>query len=80
MDVKLEEMRTDKSSIISSLKSQMMQDDLAMSVEDRPQLDEMSNEYGPSKVKQENIMLKNEKSNSLIEKKCSGIPYFSETR
>lgn len=59
MNVKLEEMRTDKSSIISSLKSQMMQDDLAMSVEDRPQLDEMSNEYGPSKVKQENIMLKN---------------------
>lgn len=59
MDVKLEEMRTDKSSIISSLKSQMMQDDLAMSVEDRPQLDEMSDEYGPSKVKQENIMLKN---------------------
>ncbi|MBQ8787460.1 MAG: hypothetical protein IJZ61_07480 [Oscillospiraceae bacterium] len=59
MDVKLEEMRTDKSSIISSLKSQMMQDDLAMSVEGRPQLDEMSNEYGPSKQKQENIMMKN---------------------
>lgn len=59
MDVKLEEMRTDKSSIISSLKSQMMQDDLAMSVEERPQLDEMSDEYGPSKTKQENIMLKN---------------------
>lgn len=59
MDVKLEEMRTDKSSIISSLKSQMMQDDLAMSVEDRPQLDEMSDKYGPSKAKQEDIMLKN---------------------
>ncbi|MBQ5317967.1 MAG: hypothetical protein J6K17_02595 [Oscillospiraceae bacterium] len=58
MDVKLEEMRTDKSSIISSLKSQMMQDDLAMSVEGRPQLDEMSDEYGPSKKKQEDIMLK----------------------
>ncbi len=58
MDVKLEEMRTDKSSIISSLKSQMMQDDLAMSVESRPQLDEMSDEYGPSKRKQEDIMLK----------------------
>jgi len=58
MDVKLEEMRTDKSSIISSLKSQMMQDDLAMSVEGRPQLDEMSDEYGPSKRKQEDIMLK----------------------
>ncbi len=58
MDVKLEEMRTDKSSIISSLKSQMMQDDLAMSVESRPQLDEMSDEYGPSKKKQEDILLK----------------------
>ncbi len=58
MDVKLEEMRTDKSSIISSLKNQMRQDDLAMSVEDRPQLDEMSDEYGPSKRKQEDIMLK----------------------
>ncbi|MBP1549951.1 MAG: Bax inhibitor-1/YccA family protein [Oscillospiraceae bacterium] len=59
MDVKLEEMRTDKSSIISSLKSQMMQDDLAMSVEGRPQLDEMSDIYGPSKQKKEDIMLKN---------------------
>ena len=59
MDIKLEEMRTDKSSIISSLKSQMMQDDLAMSVESRPQLDEMSDIYGPSKQKQEDIMLKN---------------------
>ncbi|MBQ7981907.1 MAG: hypothetical protein IJ305_09920 [Oscillospiraceae bacterium] len=59
MDVKLEEMRTDKSSIISSLKSQMMQDDLAMSVESRPQLDELSDEYGPSKQKKEDIMLKN---------------------
>lgn len=58
MDVKLEEMRTDKSSIISSLKSQMMQDDLAMSVEGRPQLDEMSDIYGPSKQKKEDIMLK----------------------
>lgn len=58
MDVKLEEMRTDKSSIISSLKSQMMQDDLAMSVESRPKLDEMSDEYGPSKKKQEDIRFK----------------------
>lgn len=58
MDVKLEEMRTDKSSIISSLKNQMMQDDLAMSVEGRPQLDEMSDIYGPSKQKKEDIMLK----------------------
>ena len=59
MEVKLEEMRTDKSSIISSLKSQMMQDDLAMSVEDRPQLGEMSDIYGPSKQRKEDIMLKN---------------------
>lgn len=59
MDVKLEEMRTDKSSIISSLKNQMRQDDLAMSVEGRPQLGEMSDEYGPSKKKQEDIRFKN---------------------
>ena len=58
MDVKLEEMRNDKSSMISSLKSQMMADDLAMSVEERPQLDDMSDEYAPSKKKEEDIIAK----------------------
>ena len=58
MDVKLEEMRTDKSSMISSIKNQMMADDLAMSMEDRPQLDEMSDKYGPSKKKEEDILSK----------------------
>ena len=42
IDVKIEDMRTDKSSIISSLKNQMQADDLAMSVENRPKIDEMS--------------------------------------
>ncbi len=46
-NVKVEEMRTDKSSIISSLKNQMQEDDLAMSVTSRPKLDDMSDEYAP---------------------------------
>ncbi|MDE5576459.1 MAG: hypothetical protein K2J11_03620 [Oscillospiraceae bacterium] len=58
IDVKLEEMRTDKSSMISSLKNQMQADDLAMSVENRPKLDEMSDEYFPSHRKSEDIMSK----------------------
>ncbi len=47
VNVKVEEMRTDKSSIISSLKNQMQEDDLAMSVTNRPKLDDMSDEYAP---------------------------------
>lgn len=58
IDVKLEEMRTDKSSMISSLKNQMQADDLAMSVENRPKIDEMSDEYFPSNRKSVDIMSK----------------------
>lgn len=58
IDVKLEEMRTDKSSMISSLKNQMQADDLAMSVENRPKIDEMSDEYFPSHRKSVDIMSK----------------------
>ena len=58
IDVKLEEMRTDKSSMISSLKNQMQADDLAMSVKGRPKIDEMSDEYFPSQRKNEDIMSK----------------------
>lgn len=56
--VKIEEMRTDRSAIISSLKNQMQEDDLAFSVTDRPKLDDMSEEYGPSKKKKEDIAAK----------------------
>lgn len=58
IDVKIEDMRTDKSSIISSLKNQMQADDLAMSVQNRPKLDEMSDEYFPSQKKSSDIMEK----------------------
>lgn len=58
IDVKIEDMRTDKSSIISSLKNQMQADDLAMSVEGRPKIDEMSDEYFPSHKKSADIMAK----------------------
>lgn len=58
IDVKTEEMRTDKSSMISSLKNQMQADDLAMSVQNRPKLDEMSDEYFPSQRKSSDIMAK----------------------
>lgn len=58
IDVKLEEMRTDKSSMISSLKNQMQADDLAMSVANRPKIDEMSDEYFPSHRKSVDIMSK----------------------
>lgn len=58
IDVRTEEMRTDKSSMISSLKNQMQADDLAMSVQNRPKLDEMSDEYFPSQRKSSDIMAK----------------------
>lgn len=60
IDVKIEDMRTDKSSIISSLKNQMQADDLAMSVEGRPKIDEMSDEYFPSHKKSADIMAKDQ--------------------
>ena len=58
IDVKLEDMRTDKSSMISSLKNQIQADDLAMSVENRPKLDEMSDEYFPSQRTSSDILSK----------------------
>lgn len=58
IDVKIEDMRTDKNSIISSLKNQMQADDLAMSVQNRPKIDEMSDEYFPSQKKSSDIMEK----------------------
>ncbi len=58
MDVKVEEMRTDKSSIISSLKNQMQADDLAMSVTDRPKLDDMSEEYAPTRKTASDVVAK----------------------
>lgn len=58
IDVKIEDMRTDKNSIISSLKNQMQADDLAMSVQNRPKIDEMSDEYSPSQKKSSDIMEK----------------------
>lgn len=58
IDVKIEDMRTDKNSIISSLKNQMQADDLAMSVQNRPKIDEMSDEYFPSQKKNSDIMEK----------------------
>lgn len=60
IDVKIEDMRTDKSSIISSLKNQMQADDLVMSVENRPKIDEMSDEYFPSHKKSADIMAKDQ--------------------
>ncbi len=60
IDVKIEDMRTDKSSIISSLKNQIQADDLAMSVADRPKIDEMSDEYFPSQRKSSDIMAKDQ--------------------
>lgn len=59
VNVKLEDMRTDKNSMISSIKNQMMADDLAMSVEDRPKLEDMSEEYAPTKKKEESLLHKN---------------------
>ncbi len=58
MDVKLEEMRNEKSATASSLKNQMMADDLAMSVDTNLKLNEMSDEYGPSKKKNEDLLNK----------------------
>lgn len=54
--IKLEEMRTDRSSLAASLKHQMIADDLAMEIE-AAKLEEMSTEYG-SNVKKEDILSK----------------------
>jgi len=47
-NVKIEEMRTSRSAEVSSLKSSMQADDLALSYENRPKLDDMSDEYAPT--------------------------------
>ncbi len=60
IDVKVEEMRTDKSSILSSIKNQLQADDLAMSVENRPKLDDMSDEYAPTVKKSSDIIAKDQ--------------------
>lgn len=55
--VKLEEMRTDRSSLASSLKHQMIADDLAMEIAEA-KLEEMSNEYGNDNMRQDDILSK----------------------
>lgn len=55
--VKLEEMRTDRSSLASSLKHQMIADDLAMEIS-AAKLEEMSTEYGNDNMRQDDILSK----------------------
>lgn len=55
--VKLEEMRTDRSSLAASLKHQMIADDLAMEIEGA-KLEEMSTEYGNDNIRQDDILSK----------------------
>lgn len=56
--IKLEEMRSSKYKTSSSLKTMMMADDLAMHMDERPILNEMSTEYGSSKKREENLFNK----------------------
>lgn len=56
--LKLEEMRTTKSALATSLKHQMIADDLAMEVGTDARLEEMSTEYGKDNLKQEDILSK----------------------
>lgn len=55
--IKLEEMRTDRSSLASSLKHQMIADDLAMEIT-AAKLEEMSTEYGNDNMRQDDILSK----------------------
>lgn len=55
--VKLEEMRTSKSALASSLKNQMIADDLAMEIA-AAKLEEMSTEYGNDNIRKEDILSK----------------------
>ena len=55
--VKLEEMRTDRSSLAASLKHQMIADDLAMEIQGA-KLEEMSTEYGNDNIRQDDILSK----------------------
>lgn len=54
---KLEEMRTERSSFASSLKHQMIADDLAMEIA-AAKLEEMSTEYGNDNMRQDDILSK----------------------
>ena len=56
--IKLEEMRSPKSRTSESLKMQMMADDLAMNMGEKPILDEMSKEYGSSRKRKEDLLSK----------------------
>ncbi|MDE6132089.1 MAG: hypothetical protein K2G04_01750, partial [Oscillospiraceae bacterium] len=55
--IKLEEMRTERSSLASSLKNQMIADDLAMEIA-AAKLEEMSTEYGNENIRQDDILSK----------------------
>lgn len=55
--IKLEEMRTDRSSLAASLKHQMIADDLAMEIQGA-KLEEMSTEYGNDNIRQDDILSK----------------------
>lgn len=55
--IKLEELQTEKSSLASSLKHQMIADDLAMEIE-AAKLEEMSTEYGNDSKRQKDILSK----------------------
>lgn len=56
--LKLEEMRTTKSALATTLKHQMIADDLAMEVGTDTKLEEMSTEYGNDNIKQDDILSK----------------------
>lgn len=56
--LQLEEMRTTKSALATSLKNQMIADDLAMEVGTDTKLEEMSTEYGKDNIKQNDILSK----------------------
>lgn len=57
VNVKVEEMRTEKSAAISYIKNQMMLDDLAMELDgSHPRLDDMSSEHAPTKKNAEDII------------------------
>lgn len=55
--IKLEEMQTERSSLASSLKHQMIADDLAMEIA-AAKLEEMSTEYGNDNMRQDDILSK----------------------
>lgn len=56
--IKIEEMRNPRKAVSMSLKNQIMADDLAMDMGGQPKLNEMSDEYGNTKKKEEEILNK----------------------